>query len=317
MGYLKEAIRYSWQEINKALSIFLSLWVVPSMLFDKKTLWLPVCVSLGVFFIILVGMIIGRYRDLKKGEVTRKLLHNHRVHLIRNDFQLCADDLLLRKLTQEQLDSFVMVMGIDCSGNMSINTRRGVAHHMMKYLDEHYTVHNGKPSDEVQRQIDAFCAAHPTGDEVLRLNFCTCVDIRMELEAKNGPWNPIPCNLLMVANSRKKSYGKDMIKEGIDHDGKANLVIPAVFNHIKERNQYTSLLIPIIGSNGLRQPYLSLFSQIVNQFVWVGVECPEVHLNDVYIAIREADYQGNWNVSLSQLESYLHECSTYYPKRAE
>ena len=265
--------------------------------------------------LLTIAIIVHRYLIVKRGSMTVELLHNHRVQLRRDDFQVNAD-YLLHHLTREQLRDLVMVMGIDYTGIMELNTPRGVAYYLLKYLNENYTVNGEMPSEVVQKRINHYCDTHPTKDPIFRLKPCACVETRMMLTSKQHPEEePLPCNLLMVANSQKEDYSDDMRIEAIKHNGEANLVIPSIFNYLKDTKTYTSMLIGIIGSNGLKLPYLSIFSQIINQFAWLGFIDKDVLLQDVYISIREQDYQGIWEVSLSQLESYLRECSKYYPTR--
>lgn len=306
MGYLKEAFKHSWQQIRSALSFFLAFLGLLSILFDKEILLFPICISVGIILIVALVLIIQRYKTLKKGEVTQVLPHNHQVTLIRKDYQLCADQ-LLHSFTPKQLESFVMVMGVDRTGLMAKNSKTGVAYYMMDYLDANYTVNGGTPREEIQRQIDEYKKEHHFED---KLPYRECMDIHLTLLPKEGQGSPIPCNLLMVVNSEKKSNGKGLI-----NDGKGNLVIPTVYDHLHDSDQYESMLIPIIGSNGLEEPYLSIFSQIVNQLVWKGEGRKAQHIRHVYVAIREQDYQERWEVSLSQIESFLRACSEYYPKK--
>ncbi len=316
MRYIKEAIVHSRRELQAVGSVCVTIWAFVGALLDKRILWLLLAVMFAIFVVVSCGIILARYISVKRGFITVEIFHNHRVTLMRNDFQVNAD-YLLHHLDEQKLKELVLVMGIDITADMALNTRRGIAYDMLKYLNSNYTEHGKLPQDVITEQISGFFNSKSPSGERCNLDFGECIDVELELTPKNdASGKTIPCNLLMVVNSKKKDYNKKN-HESIDSDGKSNLIIPAVYNHIKSTNKYTSLLIGIMGSNGLAVPYLPEFSQIINQLAWTSTEAPDVLLYDVYLSIREQDYFNHWKVSLSQLEAYLHACANYYPPQTE
>ena len=308
MKYIKEAIRLSFNQLKIIFSIFLAIWGILSGIFRTELLFqvLYICLLL----IILISCInVGHwYIKIKRGFLSLKLMHERQVTLMRNSFEINAD-YLFKHMSQEELRTFVMIMGIDRTGKMKLNTTQGVAYYMLKYLDEHYSCNNTLPSVEIQTQIDIYCDKKTCTDSEYRLAYTDCIEIKMNLVPQKAMGKEIiPCNLIMVANSRKTEIDSIECLEG---DGTTNIIIPAIFEYLKKKDSYKSAMIGIIGSNKMSQPYNVIFSQIINQFMRISILDRSFSLKHLHISIREEDYH-RWQLSLSQIEAYVYACSRFY-----
>lgn len=314
--YIKEAIKLSKTQLIAAVSVFLSIWGVLNVFFNQSQLWWVLFVC-GIVLLIVTLAIIGNwYYKVVQGSLTVTILQSRKVTLIRNNFEVNAA-YLFSHLPKTELEELVLVMGIDRIGLLDVCSANSVAYDLLKWLEKNYNFQGESPTKEIQRQIDDYCENTLKTKEFLRLPYGTCIEVRMKLTSNLFPEEePTPCNLLMIANTRKKNYENSMMKEALADDKTANNIIPDVFKYLQEVRHYKSVMVGVMGSNNVGQPYQVVFSQIINQFARVCIFEQSIQLNHLYISIREEDYYNRWNLSLAQLESYLQECSKYYQKNA-
>jgi hypothetical protein len=69
-------------------------------------------------------------------------------------------------------------------------------------------------------------------------------------------------------------------------------------------------MLGVMGTNGMRQAYQVIFSQIINQYARICYKDDLNPLLHLYISIREKDYSKR--MTLSQLERFVRQCARYY-----
>lgn len=316
--YLKEACFHSWKPICTFFGVFLAIWSIIGNLLKGALIWY----TLGVFTILIV--LYATYKisswliKLKRGRMTVSMFGKREVTLIRNGFPENMN-VLLQELPKNELKSFAFIMGIDRSGNLSISTEKGVVYSVLHFLDENYQCENELPSKIAQKQLNTYLDAHKNWiDSTNKLTYGTCVEIHLMLNAigQDGN-NSIPCNLIFVANSRKESPEEKDLSEKVCDDNKSHIIIPKVFNYLLDTNKYTGAMIGVMGTNGMRQKYQVIFSQIINHYARIYYMDNHCYLNHLYISIREQDYYQRHGMPLSQLAEYVRHSAMFYTTFSE
>lgn len=311
--YLKEAFYHSWRSICTFFGILLGIWSIIGNLLTDEFVWY----TLSLFLLLVIAYAVYKITQwlikLKRGRITVSMLDNRQVSLIRNGFPENMS-ILLQELDAAKLATFAFVMGIDRSGDLSVSTRNGIVYWVLDFLDKHYICEGMLPSHAAQKQLNAYLETHTIDfAEINKLAYGTCVEIHLELTSADKP-DPMPCNLLFVANSRKEIPGEKCFSEKVNDDNKSNIIIPKVFNYLMDTNKYTGAMIGVMGTNGMRQKYQIIFSQIINQYARVCYIDDLCYLKHLYISIREEDYYQRHGMPLSQLAEYVRHCAVFYTK---
>lgn len=285
---------FVWSAINVLISQDWSVYVF-AFIFGIGILY-----ALWKFVYWFIRVIIGR--------MTVSLYGKHNITLIRNGYDDNMD-YLLHNIQPNDLNEFAFVMGIDKTGKLSISSQGGVVKSVMDYLTKNY---KENPIVLAQKQIDVFMEKKENVDNNGQLAYGTCVEVHLNLNpiiAKESG-ESIPCNLILVANSRKLFPDSD--KDNImTDDGQSNIIVPKVFEYLYERNVYKGVLFGVLGTNGMGQTYQVVFSQIINQYARICFMKKPFLLKNLYISIRDEDY-SNSKITLSSLEKYVRECAEYY-----
>ncbi len=311
------------EEIIGVFTVFFTLWEVCGVLSGATDL--RKLVFAGLLFAAALCVIIYLF-GLKKaisGNISIPLC-GRTVTLLQDDYQENMVR-LMEKTGEEEAKKTLYIMGIDMSGDLSISTEKGILHDVIPLLDRDF-VHfmpgdassKKTPSEEIRAQIDEYLAKKQKEQKADRtesgLAFGECVRIDLTLKRRNQPdGKTYYCNLLMVANSKKIHEGDEKQKEKVEDLGKSYIVIPGALDYANGSG-CSQVMIGVMGTNGMAQPYQVMFSQIINQFARIAIkdEHPE-DLRQVYISIRESDY-SRWKANLSQLEAYAQTCSRFYNK---
>lgn len=310
--YVFEAYQHSKKSILAFVAILASTWGIFSSLVPQETGWYILATLAIIVILFSIIIFFTWYRKIIKGRMSVSMFDNRKVTIIRNDYQTNMD-VLLHELSIQELKKFAFVMGIDRSGRLDISSESGVVHWVIKYLNENYSVNGEKPEVYMQQVLDAYIDEHPQTDPLNKLSYGTCIPVELNLSpiCTETIDHTIPCNLILIANSRKEEPdNKDKIESMAD-DGQSNIIVPEVFAYILSGFKYRGAMIGAMGTNGMKQPYQIVFSQILNQYARICYKKNECTLRHLYISIREEDYI-RYGVSLSLLERYLRNCSDYY-----
>ena len=310
--YTLEAYKLSKKSIIAFTALLATIWGVFNSLIPQETGW---CILASLAIIILLFSIIRFsiwYWKIIKGRMSVSIFDNRLVTIIRNDYQINMDA-LLHELPTHELKKFAFIMGIDRTGRLDISTECGIVHWVMKYLNENYTVNGEKPEHFMQQTLDEYINEHIQSDSLNKLPYGTCIPVELNLLPISASITDqtIPCNLILIANSRKEEPGKKDKNENVSDDGQSNIIVPTAFAYILNTLKYKGAMIGVMGTNGMQQPYQIVFSQILNQYARICYQKKACTLRHVYISIREEDYIKD-GVSLSHLEKYLRDCSDYY-----
>jgi len=243
--------------------------------------------------------------------MTVSLFKKREVTLLRNDFQENMH-YLLHNLSQEDLDKFAFVMGIDRTGDLSISSESGVVHWVLKYLNDNYRCGQESPLEYIQKELNKYLDNHPHVEDINKLAYGTCVEVNLDLQpiGASTDMKDISCNLVLIANSRKEVPYEKNLEERMNDDDMSNIIVPMVFDYLLSTNWYSGAMIGVMGTNGMRQAYQVIFSQIINQYARICYKDDLNPLVQLYISIREKDYSKH--MTLSQLEKYVRQCASYY-----
>ena len=254
---------------------------------------------------------VSWFRHIIKGRMMVPLFGERKVTLLRNDFQANMNT-LFQNLTKQELDKFAFVMGIDRTGNLSISSEGGVVYSVLNYLNDKYVHDQKQPLIYIQSQLNEYLNTHPHADKINKIDYGTCIEVNLELKPKDYEVaDVIPCNLIFIANSRKKVPNEKKLEENMLDDDMSNIMVPNVFDYLYSTKWYTSAMIGVMGTNGMGQKYQIVFSQIINQFARICFNDESCPLKDLFISIREQDYNRS-HITLSHLEKYVRECAEYY-----
>ena len=311
-SYAKESIIYALGRISQThvVGVFTFFWALAIPIFDWclviEILLFAFLAFLLIWFTILA---INSYRKIFKGSFDVAIVGDSEIIIKRNDFQLNME-YILRNWKEQELDDFVFIMGIDKRGKLGVSSGGGVVRSVFEYLNANYSCENDKkniPQDSIQSQLDAYMKQKRRKS----LKYGDCVNIDLKL-CKNDSTEEKktlkPCHLVLVANSYcKKENGQEVLEDG----GMSSKIVPFVFDYLHDA-RYTSAMIGVMGTNGMFQRYQVIFSQIINQFARLSYS-NETHLKNLYISIRENDYEKS-KVTLSQLVKYVRQCADYYAR---
>lgn len=308
--YAKEAYHQSKKKVLAFIGALTAIWGVFNSLISQEWGWkiLTAFAVVGVLYAIFIYL-KWLYRIIK-GRMSNVLFKTRKVTLLRNGYPENMD-IILSELSKPDLENFAFVMGIDRSGLLDISTKGGVIYAVLKYLDGNYLCGDVPPSQITQQQLNNYLTNHNLKDG---LAYGTCVEINMNLsllENTGETTKVIPCNLVLVANSRKVSYTDQKFAETVDDDNKSNIIIPKVFDYLLHTNRFSGAMIGVMGTNGMRQTYQVIFSQTINQYARICYKDRQNPLKHLLISIRESDY-SKWGMSLSQLGNYVRTCARYY-----
>lgn len=309
--YIKEAYHQSKKAILTFIGGLAAIWGVLSSLLGQ--------IEGRYIFAALafVGIVYAIFKysywfwRIKKGRMSVPVFKKRNVILLRDGYPENMEK-LFHELSQDELQKFAFVMGIDRTGDLGISTKGGVVYAVFNYLDKCYQCNEQFPSVVAQRQLGDFIKRYPPVDPLNKLAYGTCVEIHLMLSpVGNSDVQSIPCNLIFIANSRKEDPNDKNKSEALNDDKKSNIIIPKVFDYLLSTNKFEGVMMGVMGTNGMRQTYQVIFSQTINQFARVSYKDEQNPLSRLYISIREQDYT-KWNMSLSQLGEYVRLCSKYY-----
>ncbi len=309
--YVKEAYYQSRKRILAFIGFLVAAWGVVNSLVSLDLGW-KIVSGMAVIGVIYASCVYLKWLyKIMKGRMSNTILVKRKVTLLRNGFPENMD-ILLNELPLSELQNFAFIMGFDRSGLLNISTKVGVIHAVLNYLDEKYLCEEELPSKKAQQQLTEYKESHGLDKG---FEYGTCVEIRLKLSPKDCPQDyskTIPCNLILVANSRKVNYSDITYAETVDDDNSSNIIVPNIFEYLLKTNHFTGAMIGVMGTNGMRQSYQVVFSQTINQYARICYKDEKNPLVNLYISIRETDYYNKWGVSLSQLSNYVRTCANYY-----
>lgn len=309
--YVKEAYHQSKKSILAFSGALVGIWGVVNSLLNREIGWQVLSALVVVGLLYAIWQYLYWYIRIKKGRMSINIFKKREVTLLRNDYQENMD-YILHGFSLEELDKFAFVMGIDRTGNLSISSEGGVVHWVLKYLNKNYRCGEELPIDFIQNELDKYLETHPHVEEENKLAYGTCVEVNLNLRSLSGLESNknIPCNLILIANSRKEIPNEKNLEERMNDDDMSNIIVPKVFDYLLSTNWYTGAMIGVMGTNGMRQAYQVVFSQIINQYARISYKEVLNPLTRLYISIREKDYSKR--MALSQLEQYVRQCTRYY-----
>lgn len=324
LTYAVEAFHHSKKAILTFWAALAAIWGVFNSLLSQETGWnvLAIISIIGILYAIWKYSVW--FYHIVKGRMTVPFFGKRKTTLLRNDYQENMD-YLLHQLSSQKLDKFAFVMGIDMTGDLSISSEGGVVYSVLKYLNENYmcvdeknTSEPVKPIDYIQKSLNEHVAKCQAEDPSYKLNYGVCVEVSLNLRPINATDtdSAIPCNLILTANSRKEVPNDKNMEERMLDDNQSNIIVPNVFDYLMKTSWYEGVMIGVMGTNGMRQSYQVIFSQIINQFARVCYKDSRSPLESLYISIREKDY-NNSHMSLSNLERYVRQCAEYYSTWAQ
>lgn len=319
-SFVREAFINAFRFFLYVFGIFAAGWGVFNYIISdpekkQKVLVLFLIVIFSVVSVVFVFRLIG----VIKGRMTVRLIGKHKVTIRRDDYQNNMDS-ILKGRQGVNLNRFAFVMGIDKTGKLDISSTGGVIYSVLLYLNSHYRCidENGRiirkgngPQEYIQKVLNNYKGERET------LEYGECVMVHMRLRSKITPHKNdiIPCNLLLIANSRKdKDADDNNSDDNMSDDNTSSIIVPSVFNHLLiKKIHLEGIMIGVMGTNGMKQPYKVVFSQIINQFTrFCYAEKDGYNSKRLFISFREVDYSRG-NVTLSQLERYVRQSSRYYP----
>ena len=314
-SYVKESCLYAAGQIarTQVISAFAFIWTLAIPKFGWclviEILLFAFLVYLLIWFTILA---INSYRKIFNGSFDVAIVGDREITIKRNDFQLNMDN-ILSGWEEQALDDFVFIMGIDKRGNLGDSSGGGVVRSVFEYLNANYYCANDHcttiiPQDSIQAQLNDYLK-QKRRRKTLAYGECVNIDLRLyKNDSTEGKKTPKPCHLVLVANSyRKRKNGQEVLEDG----GMSSKIVPFVFDYLHDA-RYTSAMIGVMGTNVMFQRYQVIFSQIINQFARLCYS-NETHLKNLYISIRENDYEKS-KVTLSQLVKYVRQCADYYAR---
>lgn len=318
---IKNAFGIAKDEIIGIFTLFFTIWEVCGVVSGAKDLRQLVFGGLIAAIAICLLFFLWGLRKAISGNISIKIC-DKTVTLLRNDYEINLNNLLHSMPSTEQAKT-IFVIGLDQSGSLAKSTRKGILSSVLALLDSSFICNNGNlPSTEIQQQIDGKLLEKNTGaaDNNAPFSMGDCIEINLVLKeiskkkiSKKSDERFL-CNLLLVANSKKIFPDDEKQIEKVTDENETYLIIPQILDYLNGSG-YSYAMIGIMGSNGLSQPYQVIFSQIINQFARVCIKNNDSDdLKRLYISIREKDYL-RWNVSLSQLESFVQACSKFYNKK--
>ena len=309
--YAEEAWHHSKKSILAFTGVLVGIWGVINSLLNKDIGWQVLMVLVVVGLLHAICVFLYWYVHIKNGRMSISLFRKREVTLLRNDFQENMN-YILHNLSHEDLDKFAFVMGIDRTGNLSISSESGVVHWVLKYLNDNYRCGKELPLDFIQKELNNYLDNHPQVEETNKLAYGTCVEVKLLLQPIDASTklNDIPCNLILIANSRKEIPNEKNHEEWMSDDDKSNIIVPKVFDYLLSTNWYRGAMLGVMGTNGMRQAYQVIFSQIINQYARICYKDDLNPLLHLYISIREKDYSKR--MTLSQLERFVRQCARYY-----
>ena len=309
--YAKEAWHHSKKSILAFTGVLVGVWGVINSLLNQEIGWQVLSVFFVVGLLYAICIFLYWFARIRKGRMSVSLFKKREVTLLRNDYQENMHYLLCN-LSHEDLDKFAFVMGIDRTGNLSISSESGVVHWVLKYLNDNYRCGQELPIDYIQKELNKYIDNHPQVEETNKLAYGTCVEVNLDLLPIGGSsdMKGIPCNLVLIANSRKEVPNEKNLEERMSDDDMSNIIVPKVFDYLLSTNWYTGTMIGVMGTNGMRQAYQVIFSQTINQYARICYKDDLNPLVRLYISIREKDYRKR--MTLSQLEKYVRQCACYY-----
>ena len=310
--YFKEAYHQSKRPILTFVGGLAAIWGAFNSLLSQITGWYVFSLFALLGIVYAIWKYFSWFSRIAKGRMSVEIFKGRNVTLLRDGYPENMKK-LLSELSRSELEQFAFIMGIDRSGQLKISTKGGVVFAVLRYLNHHYRCEEeNRPIDVAQRQLDNFLKDYPRVDKINKLAYGTCVEIHLNLHPLNAPdVQPIPCNLVFIANSRKKEPGNTEKAEAVSDDNQSNIIVPQVFDYLLSANKYKGAMIGVMGTNGMRQPYQVIFSQTINQFARICSKDKHNPLSKMYISIRESDYV-EWNMTLSQLGDYVRQCVRYY-----
>lgn len=309
--YAIEAYHHSKKSV---LSLIAGLGFVWGIFNNLLSMEIALCV-LSVLSVIVLLFTLYKYTSwylhVYNGRMMVPIFGKRKVTLLRDDFQSNMASLLCNSTCQE-MRKFAFVMGIDRTGNLSISSEGGVVYSVLKHLNDNYVCGQEEPITFIQKELDKYLENYAHVDELNKLAYGTCVEVNLELTLKDKEKADIvPCNLILIANSRKEVPNDKNREERMLDDDKSNIIVPKVFDYLLSTNRYTGVMIGVMGTNGMGQSYQVVFSQIINQFARICFDRRPCSLVNLFISIREQDYNRS-HMTLSNLEKYVRECAEYY-----
>ena len=317
--YFKDACKDSRLRINAFCGAVFGTWGLIGSFFCKEVTFYVLSFLACITIIFALYNILVLYRKLSGGRLDVSLLGERKVTLLQNGYPENME-LLFQEKSAEELKNFAFVMGFDRTGNLSISSLGGVVYSVLKDLKARYHCLDEKgnsitPLEEAQRQVKDYLKKHEQDwvDETNKLNYGDCVEVRLNLiPRQNTGKDAIPCNLILVANSRQNNPEEgNTPSEDLNDDNQSNIIVPKVFDYLLRVKSYTGVMIGVMGTNAMGQKYSVIFSQIINQYARLFYKEKRVHLGQLYISIREKDYKAH-NMTLIQLTDHVRRCALYY-----
>ena len=309
----KNAFEIAKDEIIRVFTLFFTIWEICGVLSGaeniRRLVFAGLLSAIAVSFLIFLW---GLWKAIS-GNIKIKIC-NKAVILLRNDYDVNLN-YLLHDLSPAEQSKTIFVTGFDQSGKLSVSSHKGILFSVLNLLDSSFICNDGNiPSAEIQHQINRKISEKNSNsiDKKAPFSMGECIEIKLILKEKEQKRDAcFSCNLLLIANSKKIYPDDEKQIEKVTDENETYIVIPKALDYLNGSG-YRFVMIGVMGSNGLSQPYQVIFSQIINQFARICIKNNDsTDLKELYVSIREEDY-SRWNVSLSQLESYVQACSRFY-----
>lgn len=315
LSYAVEAYHHSKGSVLSLIAGLGFIWGIFNNLLSKEIALYTLAILSGLVLVYALIKYFSWLRHVIKGRMMVPIFGERKITLLRNDYQKNMD-YLLHHLPQHDLDNFTFVMGIDRTGNLSISSKGGVVYSVLSYLNENYNCCQELPIDYIQKELNNYINTHSHADELNKLPYGACINVKLKLQPKDEMRlaDEIQCNLILIANSRKEVPNEKDMEENMMDDDKSNIIVPKVFDYLQKTKKFTGAMIGVMGTNGMRQSYQVVFSQIINQYARICHKDNLCPLNHLYISIRDKDYIHS-HITLSHLEKYVRHCAEYYSTR--
>lgn len=311
--YIKEAFHQSWKPISFVGGICFGAYGYINNFVEKPAAWYILLSIIILIILYACYQILSRRKRIAQGRLSVSINDKQNVILLRDDYQKNMDK-LLNELSEEQLQRFTFIMGVDRTGDLSVSTKKGVVYSVLDYLDNNYHCNQTKPRDVAQEQLTNYLDKK---DKKI-LSYGECVEIHMiitPINDKSGKAINKPCNILFIANSEHPYPDDENMGECITEGGMSYTIVPEAFRHIEKAQLYNGVMIGAMGTNAANQDYRVILSQTINQFARIYLSNgSKDSLYNLYISIREEDYYDRHQMTLSQIADYVRHCAQFYTK---
>lgn len=283
---------------------------------------------LGIFLLIFAVLIIRNQRQSRVVKFNR--LNNGCFRILKGSF----DNNVIKLINENSSDikKYIFAIGLDLSCELDQATTGGTLRALMGLLKKRYSI----SVEDMQSEIDIEKKKLEEREKrSVQLGDILIVTYHID---KNSPFE-LNLNVIFIVNSKKKNISfiedkNDILGEDSSHmihkifdcfyptpskEARGSAYISDYNRDRVKELEVTTLVTAALGTNRLNYPYTIIFSQIVNQYVYIRLS--KIRKEDksdfnVVFSVREEDLVKH-KISISQLINYLNHCKHYYSNNSK